>query len=493
MKKLLTAAIAVFILYSCSDDLTEGNNSDSSQQKELLSPEQINKYVDQQLQETGDVDWTNAPAQILWSAAVNGDMMLNIGYGTDDDYFAETKSNEINDLKNQILEIVADKESLTEKEVLIDDHDFFYQLEVSVTRIETIQALQNLQGIRYIDPIGYSYEMAGEQKSNSGCNQSPDNINTADYTNISPGARMPWNFNIHNIDDAWNYSTGSGVTLAVIDTGLTPNNYLMNAGFNDGASTGRNVQRYGNFIDSSWWWSNNVDGPNDRCGHGSQMASVAAAPRNNDKLPVGVAYNSNLVVYRSTEDVVLNDYHERKGVSEALRTLGNRSDVKIISMSIGYVWSIGNIKDAVRYANSRGKLIFAAGGTSTSFTNWYGVIFPASMSETVAVTGIKDNGYNRCDVCHSGSKIDFTVTMQRANNSNRTVPVLGFNTGQQKYVGGSSVATATTAGIAALVWSKNPSWTKTQVLNKLKQSAHFYPNRNSSYGYGNIDALQAVQ
>jgi subtilisin family serine protease len=55
------------------------------------------------------------------------------------------------------------------------------------------------------------------------------------------------------------------------------------------------------------------------------------------------------------------------------------------------------------------------------------------------------------------------------------------------------VATATTAGIAALVWAKNPTWTRTQVLNKLRQSATYYPTKNSEYGYGNINALLAVQ
>ena len=39
------------------------------------------------------------------------------------------------------------------------------------------------------------------------------------------------------------------------------------------------------------------------------------------------------------------------------------------------VFSVGRIKDAVRYAHGKGKLIFAAGGTSTSFTNFVGVIF----------------------------------------------------------------------------------------------------------------------
>jgi subtilisin family serine protease len=81
--------------------------------------------------------------------------------------------------------------------------------------------------------------------------------------------------------------------------------------------------------------------------------------------------------------------------------------------------------------------------------------------------------------------------MERA--SGNTVPVLSYYNGQADYVGGSSVATAATAGIAALVWAKNPSWTRDQVLNKMRQSATYYPTANSSYGYGNINVLKAVQ
>jgi len=139
-------------------------------------------------------------------------------------------------------------------------------------------------------------------------------------------------------------------------------------------------------------------------------------------------------------------------------------------------------------------MIIAAGGTSTNFTNWAGVIFPASMNETVAVTGIIDSaGFEECAVCHKGSKIDFTVVMQRAWDSNRTSVTLGYYNGENTYVGGSSVATATTAGIAALIWAKNPNWTREQVLEKMKQSATFYPNRNSNFGWGSINALAAVQ
>ena len=114
------------------------------------------------------------------------------------------------------------------------------------------------------------------------------------------------------------------------------------------------------------------------------------------------------------------------------------------------------------------------------------------MSETVAVTGVEEQStYDECDVCHTGSKIDFTVIMERGNNHHQ--PVLGFYNGDSKYFGGSSVATATTAGMAALVWARYPSWSRSQVLQRLKESADFYPYKNGDFGYGNIDALRAVR
>jgi subtilisin family serine protease len=160
---------------------------------------------------------------------------------------------------------------------------------------------------------------------------------------------------------------------------------------------------------------------------------------------------------------------------------------------MGYIFSVNRIKDAIRDAYSRGNLIFAAGGTSTSFTNFVGVTFPGNMNETVAVTGIEEgSGYNECDTCHKGSKIDFTIIMERSGSNNH-VPVLSYYNGNDDYVGGSSVATANAAGIAALIWAKNPGWNRAQILNKMITTSDLYPNRSASFGWGNLDALGAVQ
>ncbi|WP_400076919.1 S8 family peptidase [Winogradskyella sp. R77965] len=500
MKKLhfkLLFLLAITIL-SCTkeDTFIESQSEDIQFPKDPLTTEQINSKISETIDNTGDFDWNEVDAHFLWSAVVNGQNILSIGYGDEGQSFSESYDPLLEEKKNNILNIVIENEKVPDEKLIRVEHEIINVIDIEVKNIETIIALRNAHGIRYLEPNGYNSYIPNSAKSSSGCDKNPDTISSSHYTTIAPNnAQVSWHFNEHNIQQAWSYSTGAGVTIGLIDTGVSVSQSLLNSGgINDGYSNGRFVQKYGTFIDSRWWWSSNYDGPQDKCGHGTAMASAMASPRNDNGMPVGVAYNSNLVAYRATEDVLLNDYHERKGVSKALTQLGNRSDVKIISMSIGYVWSIGNIKDAVRYAYSKGKLIFAAGGTSTSFTNGFGVIFPATMSETVAVTGVDDGpNYDRCNTCHSGSKIDFTIIMEGNNNTSKAPPVLGFYNGQRRYTGGSSVATATTAGIAALVWARHPSWSRTQVLNKLKQSAEFYPYKNSSFGYGNIDALQAVQ
>ncbi|MGB1313538.1 MAG: S8 family peptidase [Bizionia paragorgiae] len=493
--------LLLVIMSACSKEDTQSIHDEehlqTTQQSKPLSVDEINAYIEDQLNRNQTFDWKTVSDHMLWSAVYHGNSILTIGYGNEGQSFSEHRSAALETIKEAILKRVETSESYERSKESVVEHEIINVMDVKVESFETIKLLRQTKGVRYLEPNGYNqYHVSMTNRSSSGCDKNGDYINSAHYSTIAPNnAQVSWHFYKHNIPQAWNHSTGSGITVGLIDTGVSQSQSLLNSsGINDGYSSGRFVQKYGTFIDSNWWWSNNYDGPHDKCGHGTAMASTIAAPRNDNGMPVGVAYNSNLVAYRATEDVLLNDYHERKGVSAALTQLGNRSDVKIISMSIGYMWSIGNIKDAVKYAHSKGKLIFAAGGTSTSFTNGYGVIFPATMSETVAVTGVTDGTtYERCDVCHSGSKIDFTIIMEGHNNTSKAPPVLGFYNNERRYTGGSSVATATTAGIAALVWSKHPTWSRTQVLNKLKQASEFYPYRNSSFGYGNINALQAVQ
>ena len=491
MKKHILGIAIVFAMFSCSHH-NESIEESTIQQKEILSKKEINSIIETSLQKTGDFNWTEQDVNTIFSALQHGNNILTIGYGTSKENFERSLSSEI--VKEGILTLISSTEkSFSKKKREIYADDKINVIDVKVNNKETLIALLNDKRVRYIEPADYSFFDNNQTRLPAGCGYKKIRLKSDDYRTITPKARVPWSFDLHNIPEAWDYSTGSGVTVAIIDTGLSPEQKLMNKLFNHDSSSGRSVEKFGTFVDSWWAWSNDYDGVDDKCGHGTSMASVATAPRNNKNLPVGVAYNANLVSYRAVENVLINDYHEKRGVAEALTALGNREDVKVISMSIGSPFSISRVEDAIKYAYDRGKMIIAAGGTSTSYTTWYGVIFPASMSETVAVTGVKEGIDEHCDICHYGEEIDFTIQMQRTNGTDNKVPVLSYYNGKSDYVGGSSIATAATAGIAALVWSKYPNWSRSQVLEKMKQSSEYYPTKHSEYGYGNIDALKAVK
>jgi len=443
-------------------------------------------------------------SDVLWTAVSKGNNIVTIGFGSEDEFHYEGGDvAALQSQKQSILASIVDSEMsmgvLSADDVFLDEDDTFTHFDVFIRNKETLDAVLAMDNIRYVEPSDYSYfgpdptEDPQAFFSGSGCDTDSDNINNADF-NLVNNARIPWNFYNHNIDHAWSLTSGAGTTVGVIDTGISASQNNFSTQFNSGMSSGRSIQKYGDYV-SSWWPWASPDGPNDRCGHGTSMAAAIAAPRNSEGVPTGVAYNANLITVRGTSDVVLDGYNEQKGTANAIKRLANKSQLKVMSMSIGHIWSVGRITDAINYAYySKGKMIIAAGGTSTSFTNWYGVIFPAWLNETVAVTGVTDrSSYEECDTCHKGSAIDFTIIMQRDSNSNRNSVCLGFSGNTSDYIGGSSVATATTAGIAALVWSRHPSWSRAQVYNRLKQSADLYPSKSGSYGYGNIDAWQAVQ
>jgi serine protease len=498
-KKILSLlAVGAILFASCSKEESQENSIiiEASQQNPL-TPQQINAKIDESMNNSGSFNWKEASTHLLWSSIFQGQKIATIGFGASSNDFDRSKSSNNQKMQQELLDIILKYEGKTLENVLISSDSYLNLIDVIIEKQETVIALRKSKFIRYIEPSDYRYfeVNARTQKSSgsSGCGFESEVLNASDYTTVTPNAKAPWAFYQHNIPSAWSYSTGAGVTIGIIDSGVSSSQTLLGSSFNTGLSSGRTIQKYGVYVDSIWPWSTTTDGSNDKCGHGTSMAAVAAGPRNNSGLPVGVAYNANLVTYRAASNVVLDGYHEQNGVKNAFTALANNTNVKIISMSMGHIFSVGKIEDGVKYAYSKGKLIFCAGGTSTSFTNFVGVIFPAWMPETQAVTGVKEGTSNvKCDVCHSGSEIDFTVQMERSVSGN-SIPVDGYYNNESKYVGGSSVATATTAGIAALVWAKNPTWTRAQVLAKLQQSATYYPTKNANYGYGNINALLAVQ
>ncbi|WP_045113443.1 S8/S53 family peptidase [Microscilla marina] len=514
MKKYMLIAVTAFLMGSCSTRTEDNVTPDPQQSVELVNKATRDKIIADNLKTKGEFEWAWVDNATLFSAITDGnDGSMTVGYMPEGFKNINTRMHEI-DVKSS--EWVKAKEQLisdiqavykkyginkTRKELVLREHDVLPFFKVSVSIVQVVDLVRNSPKVRYAEPSTYNFTMPGQNNhritGSPGCgSETSGTIPSADYFRASDNALVSWHLEKNRVTQAWGISgKGRNINLGVIDTGTSPAQPKLGSSFNGGYSNvGRRIQRYGTFAPSVWFWQKRkIDGPNDDCGHGTSMSGVMAAPRTTDGTPTGVAYESNLYAVRGTDDVMLNSGDEQDGVSDALVLLANKN-THIISMSLGNLWSVGQIADAVRYAYGKGKMIFSAAGTSFSWANnIVGVIFPATMSEILAVTGVTDrNGYKECHNCHYGRKVDFVLVMQRDGSSSRTALTLPMSGNSPDQVGGSSVATATMAGIAALVWSTNPSQSRATVLQRLKSSAEFYPNRNSSFGWGKVDAYKAV-
>jgi hypothetical protein len=371
---------------------------------------------------------------------------------------------------------------------------------LKINNLSTIERLRSSKLVRYAEPMGYEVRSSSNAKSkvnsDSGCNSNtPETgLSSSDFTTISPNAKASWNFTYHNVTQAWAKSTGVGAKMVIIDTGCSNTQENLGSTFNQGSSSGRTIEKLVTLPRNTFLGFNSgpIETSNDGCGHGTSMQGAAVAPRGTDGNTVGIAYNASLISIRAAQDVFLNESRESKGVADAFTLAGNRSDVRVISMSMGNIISSSQIADGVRYAYGKGKLIFCAAGTSFGWSaGWTGVIFPASMSEAVAVTGIKDNLTQRCDVCHEGSDVEFVVVMEKASGGRKPLS-LAMSGDAPSTVGGSSVATASTAAMATLIFSKYPLWTRSQVFERMKQNANYFPSRNDNFGWGRINIDSAL-
>ncbi len=481
-----------------------------------LSVQEIDAVVLEKLRANQEFRWSMVTTEVAWSALVNSDSLLSIGYQpasagdiTEKMHLIDLQDPEWVAARRKVMERIVAIQNATENRQGSDDELEVYisermpSLQNKTGKYAILAALRELPEVRYVEPLGYGQSWAAAvERSGSGCNNDPLNsLPNGDFTNFSPNGIAPWNYDNLRVKQAWNTSQGAGITVGLIDTGVSGGQDNLGSKFATGSSTGRTIEKYSTYVTCSgwWWWRNCTNaGPNDQCGHGTRMAGLIAAPLGTNTLStMGVAYRANLISYRGTGDVIINSSIERQCVSDALYDLGARGDVDIISMSIGDVFFNGQVADAVYYAYGQGKLIFAAAGTSTWFTNWVGVIFPANLSQTVAVTGVTDrSGLKECNNCHYGSAVDFAVVMQRDSDSDRNSLTLSNQDASPinwpSYTGGSSCATATMAGIAAVVWAKNAGQSRSSVINKLKQASSEYPSRDSDFGWGKINVELAT-
>lgn len=237
--------------------------------------------------------------------------------------------------------------------------------------------------------------------------------------------------------------------------------------------------------------------------HGTACAGVAAAASNR-RGGVGIAFNCQILPVKifGAEALAPTDR-----VADAIRYAGRHA--QIISCS----WTSPTNPDlesaltdtAQKGRGGKGCLIFAAvGNTQTA-----AIGFPAAHPLVFGIGASNDQG-RRAQYSNYGEGIDFVAPSSDPSSGRSdilTTDVARRRRGFTLYgayarnFGGTSAATSLAAGIAALVLSANPTLTRKQVYTilqdsavKIDEAAGEYQNGYSlQYGYGRLDAHQAVQ
>ncbi|MBL7729774.1 MAG: S8/S53 family peptidase [Chitinophagaceae bacterium] len=509
MRQLLAILSVALLLAACKKSVQPSEPAVPNPEAKPVSA--INTHIRQVLEQQGQFNWNNAPAEMVWSALEQSDHILSVGYKPAGESNVDDKLHMVNindaawkSAREQVLQIIYEEERRTDPAVTKESLEVWPEevlpvMDVVVKNYSTILRLRASGLVRYAEPLGYDTKLeVSLTESSSGCGSNVAEgglVNGTHYTVVSPNTKASWNYSIHGVQSAWAKSTGSGVKIFIIDTGSEFDQENLGSAFNQGNSSGRTIERIVTLPRNTFLGIpiGPVETPDDGCGHGTSMAGACAAPRGTDGNTVGIAYNCNLVTCRAAADVFLDESREAKGVADAYTNAANRTDVKIISMSMGRITSSSQVTDAVNYAYGKGKLLFCAAGTSFSWTaSWYGVIFPAWLGNVQAVTGVKQNtNFTNCDACHKGSEVDFVVVMERAGDNVHPLS-LAMSGDAPSTVGGSSVSTASMAGMAALVWSRFPTLTRDQVITKLQQNSSRYPTKNNQYGWGTLNVNNAT-
>ncbi|MGW6927178.1 S8 family serine peptidase [Streptomyces sp. NPDC054950] len=273
-----------------------------------------------------------------------------------------------------------------------------------------------------------------------------------------------WYLSAMKADEMWKVSTGKGVKVAVVDTGVNPNTSSLK----------------GQVLAGEVSAPVGYKATEDYDGHGTSMAELIAGTGAGGGLK-GLAPGAKIVPYRLAMKDMKDGTEKEKApeLPDVIRAIAD-SDVKIISMSFGEDVERPDVLAAVKYAQSKGKLMVSATGNDAQEKNFIG--YPAAYPYVVGIAASDKSG-TVGKFSEHGNYVDLAAP-------GLEVPTWCDNTFRSYCTSqGTSQATAITSASAALIWSAHPNWTANQVLASLIDTAgrDWAKDDPSTYlGYGLI-------
>nr|MBP9866046.1 S8 family serine peptidase [Candidatus Omnitrophota bacterium] len=303
------------------------------------------------------------------------------------------------------------------------------------------------------------------------------------------------------VEKAWNFATGKGVKVAVIDSGidLSHPDLAPNIFTNPNEIEGNGIDDDQNgFIDDvhGWDFVNSDNNPNDDQGHGTHVSGIIGAIKDVTAGLAGIAREATLIPIK-----VLNAANIAVGNVLAAIRYAVDLGARVINLSLGGkgLFSLGadrleEIRSVLRYARDHGAVIVAAAGNGegavTKLPADVNNYIYAGFSDTIAV-GASDSNDQHSGFTNIGSELDFTAPGVRVFSTYlRSKKAEGVDT-----ISGSSMAAPMVSGIAALLLEQDPTLNFDGVYRRLKYSSVDLGSmgRDNIFGYGRVDALRALE
>lgn len=291
----------------------------------------------------------------------------------------------------------------------------------------------------------------------------PNYLRRALLSPNDPGLHTQWALqNIHAFA-AWDITTGGEVTVAVLDTGVSPLHPDLE---------GKVLPGYNAILNDA--------SSHDDNGHGTAVAGLLAARANNGRGIAGLCWGCPILPVKVLDHYGFGEDAElARGMHYAVE-----QGARIINMSLGGAENSEVLREAVEAAFSRNVLLVASAGNDHELGNLTN--YPAAYPQVLAVgaSGTTDEvtGFST-----TGSYIDLVA------------PGVGLWTttldGGYGPPNGTSFSSPFVAGVAALVWTVRPELSNTDVACIVRASAEDggTPGKDVAYGWGRLNARGAVE
>jgi serine protease len=332
------------------------------------------------------------------------------------------------------------------------DSDRIYVVEGDQTLLKQLRRSPLAQHVEAIAP-NYRYKTL-------------ETVNDPDYV-------KQWNLRSIGIESAWNETHGEGVTVAVIDTGISIVPDLAETEFVEGYD----------FV------NDRPDAADDN-GHGTHVAGTIAQSTNNGYGVAGIAYKAKLMPLKVLD---ASGAGEISDIAEAIRFAADHG-ADVINMSLGGGGDTLLLREAIAYADRKGVVIVAAAGNE----NMNAASFPARYPQVIAVAALDASG-QRAPYSNYGAGVDIAAPGGAIAQGNVQGGILQNTidpaTGESVFLAfqGTSMAAPHVAGVAALIRSvgvDDPA-AIAQILQESARSVEEDPLNH--YGAGLLDAATAVK